>query len=94
MAWRWNNFQALIVRGSSQRWRFFWPGAQDVGVQYFMAHPLEVGEELVLSNQTKGTVAAVGGGVFYAVTVFNAQPPAAAGPLTAARFTWEGGGVI
>jgi hypothetical protein len=59
-----------------------------------LAHPLDVGEELVLSNQTKGTVAAVGGGVFYAVTVFNAQPPAAAGPLTAARFTWEGGGVI
>jgi hypothetical protein len=93
MAWRLNNFQAFIVRGTSLRQRFVWPGAQDVGTQYIMAHPLDVGEELVLSNQTKGTIAAVGGGVFYAVTVFNAQPPSAAGPLTAARFTWEGGGV-
>jgi hypothetical protein len=57
-----------------------------------MAHPLDVGEDLMLSNQTKGTIPAVGGGVFYAVTVTNNQPPAAAGPLTAARFTWEGGG--
>jgi hypothetical protein len=92
MAWRLTNFQATIVRGATQRWTFTW-GGKDMGTQYFMAHPLQVGEELVLSDQTKGTVAAVGGGVLYAVTVRNAQPPAAAGPQTAASFTWEGGGV-
>jgi hypothetical protein len=55
-----------------------------------MAHPLFVGHELVMSEQTKGSVAAVGGGIFYAANVRNASTSAA--PIAMA-FNWEGGGV-
>ena len=59
------------------------------GTQYFMAHPLTVGDALVLSNQTKAAVPAIGGGIFYAATVRNPTTPAAPKMAT---FTWEGGG--
>lgn len=84
MAWRLNNLQVVIGSGQSQRWTFSW-GGSDQGAQYFCAHPLIVGNELVLSEQTKATVPAVGGGIFYAVTVTNVSP-------RPGQFTWEGGG--
>jgi hypothetical protein len=86
MAWRLSSLSIAIGAGQTQRWTFSF-GGNDVGVQYFMAHPLFVGNELVLSDQTKATVAAIGGRVFYAATVRNASPRPAA-------FNWEGGGVI
>ena len=85
MAWR-SSMSIVIGPGATQRWTFSWGGA-DRGVQYFMAHPVFVGETLVLSNQTKASVAAVGGGIFYAATVNNPG-------LARAIFVWEGGGVI
>jgi hypothetical protein len=56
-----------------------------------MAHPLFVGDTLVLSDQSKGSVPAIGGGIFYEVTVRN--PTTSAAPKTAV-FTWEGGGFV
>ena len=90
MAWRLSNLSAAIAAGQSQRWTFSWNG-KDMGPQYFMAHPLFVGDALVLSDQTKASVPAIGGGIFYAATVRNPTTPAA--PKTAV-FTWEGGGFI
>ena len=55
MAWR-SSMSIVIGPGATQRWTFSWGGA-DRGVQYFMAHPVFVGETLVLSNQTKASVA-------------------------------------
>jgi hypothetical protein len=58
-----------------------------MGPQYFMAHTQIVGNELVLSEQTKATVPALGGGIFYSATVTNNSP-------RPAQFVWEGGGLV
>jgi hypothetical protein len=86
MAWRLSNFSAAIGAGQTLRFTFSF-GGRDVGAQYFMAHPLFVGNELVLSDQTKASVPAIGGGIFYAASVRNASPRPGA-------LTWEGGGFI
>jgi hypothetical protein len=84
MTWR-SNSTVNLAAGAQVRFDFSWNGA-DMGPQYFMAHPQIVGNELVLSEQTKATVAAVGGRIFYSATVTNVSPRPAA-------FVWEGGGL-
>jgi hypothetical protein len=84
MAWNNVGFFSLSP-GQSIRLIYFFSGLADRGAQHAMAHPINIGTLLAVSDQSKERTP--GGGVRYAVTVTNLAP-------RVAFFSLQGGGFI